>query len=164
MWAQCLGHKNTSRVQPPQRKGSPSALFLVSPSSWLEQRGRRLLLSSDALECTRTRDTSLFRCSESVSFGFSITLKCERKRQGGNLSSHRRKGGFSWREARRIHPEYRSTALGKEAMRDSWAAAPPLTQPTSLTLLCPPSSPPASLPPGYPFWPRKSPDPALRVC
>lgn len=38
-------------------------------------------------------------------------------------------------------------------MRDSCAAAPPLTQPTSLTL-CPPSSPPASLPQGIRFDPE----------
>lgn len=39
-------------------------------------------------------------------------------------------------------------------MRDSWATAPPLTQPTSLTVLCPPSSPPASLPQGIRFDPE----------
>lgn len=63
-------------------------------------------------------------------------------------------GGFSWREAGRIRPGHPDTALGKEALRGSWAAAPPLTQPSSLTVLCPPSSPPASLPQGIRFDPE----------
>lgn len=51
--------------------------------------------------------------------------------------SHRRTESLISREAWRIHPEYRNMALGKEAVWDYWATAPK-TQPTSLTILCPP--------------------------
>lgn len=57
---------------------------------------------------------------------------------------------FSSREAWRIHPEYWNTALGKEAMWDYRVSAPQ-TQPTSLTILCPP---PPSLPQGIRFDPE----------
>ena len=60
---------------------------------------------------------------------------------------------FISREAWRIHPEYWNMALGKEAVWDYWATAPK-TQPTSLTILCPPPPPLRLFPQGIRFDPE----------
>lgn len=126
MWAQCLGHKNTSRVQPPQRKVSigpfPRLGLLLTRAARRAPPpvGRRPWVN----EGKRRERAEIFR--ERILRLRQNSLKCERKHEGGDLTSHRRTDEvLAGGEARRMHPKYRSTALGKEAVRDSWAAAPP---------------------------------------
>lgn len=164
MWAQCLGHKNTSRVRPPERTASQSVLFLVSFSSWPEQQAGLLLRSPDALGHTRKETRACCDIAGAYPSASALLLKSVSGSSSGPVY-HPAGGRRRFLAAGKLQGYILDiqTRLKERRPWDSWAAAPPLTQPTSLTLL---SSflPSCVSPPGYPFWPRKSPDPALRVC
>lgn len=152
MWAQRLGHKNTSRVQPPKRNWTQKSRhrpFSSSPSppdtsfsrmcSWFRHEEKEMQA------CWNISGVYPSVCPlylEDVTFYFKTSVQLEGSlKDTSRVFEHSfRKGGHVW---------------------DYWATAPQ-TLPTSLTILCPPPS--SVSPPGYPFWPRKSPDPALRVC
>lgn len=163
MWAQRLGHKNTSRVKPQTQtlNVSPLALFFIPVSSeltWLITCSR---LRSPFFVMRRKRCKRVWNISE-VSFNLPLFWRLF-------LSS------FSLVTLERVCSHPSDSSWFKGSLKDTfWLFKLCLRKGGHVRLSYSPAnwahlpydtvSLPPSLPPGNPFWPWKSPDPALRVC
>lgn len=162
MWAQRLGHKNTSRVKTTWEElhsKSHHRPFSSSPSPPGSSWGKR---DASMLKYFRSVSFSLLFFSLNAIFKscFSWT-KAARHRGGGRNPTERQDSVWlegslkdtSWV----LEHGFRKGGHG----RDYWATAPSNSAHLPYDIM---SLPSCVSPPGYPFWPRKPPDPALRVC